>query len=214
MRAGSMGHSGFTNWVNKKREKNHNAPLKQDTQSPYKSVPTHMCKHWSSPDQGIFMRYQWMSLLEQCPQSLQSLLQALFSQLLPVTNMQAEVITWAGQRCKGWPKESVSLLVFAILILRGHLQKYVILSEAGATLHLPLSWQQTNWDTVKNSFFSYLPVLRKEQETEWAEPNQDITYFLQATIEWGASREQTPTNWFCSLYTVRNQIKVWIKAPQ
>lgn len=58
MRVGSMGHSGFTNWVNKK-EKKTNAPLKQDTQSPYKSVPIHMCKHWSSPDQGIdFMRYQ------------------------------------------------------------------------------------------------------------------------------------------------------------
>jgi len=41
MRVGSMGHSGFTNWINKKEKKMH---YSNRTQTPYKSVPTHTCR--------------------------------------------------------------------------------------------------------------------------------------------------------------------------
>ena len=65
------------------------------------------------------------------------LLQALISQLLPVTKVQAEVIIRTPQRCKASAKKLVPVLVLPPCLLRGHLHKYVILPEAGATLHVP-----------------------------------------------------------------------------
>lgn len=126
MRVGSMGHSGFTNWVNKK-EKN-NSPLKENTQNLYNPVATHTCKHWSPPDQGIdSIRHQWQSLLDQSTITAKlGLLQALLSQFLPVTKVQAQRFIRTGQSCKASAKKLVLVLELPSCLLREHFHSYVI----------------------------------------------------------------------------------------
>lgn len=62
------------------------------------------------------------------------LLQALLSQLLPATKVQAEVIIRTGQRSNVSAKKLVLVLVLPSCLLRGQFHKFVILPEAGASL--------------------------------------------------------------------------------
>lgn len=115
-----------------KRKKN--APLRQDTQNLYKSIPSHSYKHWVHQPKALTVPDNTDSL---CLNSILSHCKAWLAPSPPLstplaTDVQTEVICGTGQICKASAQELVPLLVLPPCPLRGLPHKSGVLPEARA----------------------------------------------------------------------------------
>lgn len=139
MRVGSMGHSGFTNWENKKEKTIHHwnrthKPFIILFPSTHANTGVHQTKALTLTDTSDSLCLNRVSSIT----AKLGLLQALLSQFLPVTKVQAQIFIRTGQSCKASAKKLVPVLGLPSCLLRGHFYNYVIFfSEARATLQVP-----------------------------------------------------------------------------